>query len=475
MYKLYDYQQKLVTEARQALSNGNKGVLIVSPPGSGKSIVIAEVARLTTLRKNRVLFFVHRRELVNQIKNTFKREGVNLKLCTISTVMKIANHVTEIPQPNIIIIDEAHHTRASSYIKILNYFKNVPRLGFTATPWRMNGMGFEDIYTKIIRGPQVQWLIDHHRLADYIYVSRLLGKDHLLKTSSTGDYTKSSMDSFIKSVNFGNMIETYKRFTKDNRKTIVYAPSIKSANLIASQFNRFNFKAIEVDSKTSKKRRDEIMNSFRQGKIKVLVNVDLISEGFDVPDCSCVIMLRPTKSLVIYLQQAMRCMRYQPNKKAVIIDHVDNFQAEEKIKVKTFSFNGKPKETNKKFPFGFPRDDRNWTISSRTKPSSESSLAIKTCPFCFGVILAGCRVCPICGEEIPVKEKTSKKLNLKDNTKMEILDSPNEHNKLFETKYILTQDPATFTKMEQFYDYAKAKGYKKGWAYYQGKAKGLVH
>lgn len=474
MYQLFDYQQKLVNQARDALAQGNKGVLIVSPPGSGKSVVIAQIAKLTTQKQNRVLFFVHRKELVNQIKNTFKKEGVNLKLCTISTVMKIANHVAEIPQPSLIIIDEAHHTRASSYIKILNYFKNVPRLGFTATPWRMNGMGFEDIYTKMIRGPQVQWLIDHHRLADYVYVSRSLGKNNLLKTSSTGDYTKSSMDSFIKSVNFGNMIETYKRFAK-NRKTIVYAPSIISANLIADQFNSFNFKAIEVDSKTSKTKRDEIMNGFRQGKIKILVNVDLISEGFDVPDCSCVIMLRPTKSLVLYLQQTMRCMRYQPNKKAVIIDHVDNFQAEEKIKIKTFSSNGELKEKTKKFPFGFPRDDRNWTVSSRTKPSSNSSLAIKTCPFCFAVILAGCTVCPICGEEIPVEARKSKKLDLKDNTKMEILDSPDKHNKLFETKYILTQDPSKFTSMKQLSEYAKAKGYKPGWAWYRGKQMGLIH
>lgn len=475
MYKLYDYQQRLVTKARQALSNGNKGVLIVSPPGSGKSIIIAEIARLTTLRKNRVLFFVHRRELVNQIKSTFKKEGVNLKLCTISTVMKIANHLTEIPKPNLIIIDEAHHTRASSYIKILNYFKDVPRLGFTATPWRMNGMGFEDIYTKMVRGPQVQWLIDHHRLADYNYVSRLLGKNRLLKASSTGDYTKGSMDKFIESVNFGNMIETYKIYAKGDRKTIVYAPSIKSANLIASKFNESNFKAAEVDSKTPKKRRDEIMSSFRQGKIKILVNINLISEGVDVPDCSCVIMLRPTKSLVVYLQQAMRCMRYQPGKKAVIIDHVGNFQAKEKVKVKTFSFDGKIKETNKEFSFGLPRNERNWTISRRIRPSSENSPAIKTCPFCFGVILAGCSVCPLCGKKIPVKKETSKELNLEDNTKMEVLDSPNDHSKLFTTKYILTQDPSTFTTMKQFYDYAQAKNFKKGWAYYQGKAKGLIH
>lgn len=474
MYQLFDYQQKLVNQARDALAKGNKGVLIISPPGSGKSVVIAEIARLTTLKENRVLFFVHRKELVNQIRVTFKKAGVNLNLCTVGTVMKLSNHVNKIPQPALMIIDEAHHTRAKSYLKILNHFNNVPRLGFTATPWRMNGTGFDDIYSAMVEGPQVQWLIDHHRLADYTYISRSLGKSNLLKTSSTGDYTKNSMDKFVQSINFGNMIETYERFAKD-RKSIVYAPSIDSAHIIEDQFNHYGFTAVEVDSKTPKAERDSIMKGFKSGKIKILINVDLISEGFDVPDCSCVIMLRPTKSLVLYLQQAMRCMRYQPNKKAIIIDHVDNFQAKERVKVKTFSSNGKIKEKTEKFAFGLPRDKRNWTISGRTKPSSENSLAIKTCPFCFAVILANCKVCPICGEKIPVKEKTTKKLNLNDETKMEVLDSPEEHSKLFETKYILTQDPSKFTSMKQLSEYAKAKGYKPGWAYYRGKQMGLIH
>ena len=105
MYQLFDYQRNLVNQTRDALAQGNKGVLIVSPPGSGKSVVIAEIARLTTQKENRVLFFVHRKELVNQIKNTIKKEGVDLKLCTINTVMKVANHLSEIPHPSLIIIN----------------------------------------------------------------------------------------------------------------------------------------------------------------------------------------------------------------------------------------------------------------------------------------------------------------------------------------------------------------------------------
>ena len=476
MFKLFDYQQKLVDGARKSLAEGHKGVLIVSPPGSGKSIVIAEIARLATKNGKQILFTVNRKELVNQIKNSFVKQDVDLSLCTIMTVGKVANRLEKIPKPDLIIIDEAHHTRAKSYEKIINYFKDVPLLGFTATPWRMNGKGFNDLYSSLVEGPQVEWLIEHHRLADYTYVSRILGKKDLLKVSSTSDYTNRSMNQYIKSMNFGNMIKTYEEFAKD-RKTIVYAPSIESAKLIVRKFKENGFNAVKVDSKTHKTEREEILNNFKIGKTKIIVNVDLISEGFDVPDCSCVIMLRPTKSLVLYLQQAMRCMRYQPHKKAIIIDHVGNFKSEEKVKVKYFGINNEIKTKVKKYPFGFPRDKRNWTIYGRTKPTlsnSNKGPAITTCDYCYAVIPANSVVCPICGEKLLKKKEIISRFNLDDDTEMKVLDSPDKHSDLFKTTYILTQDPSTFTTFKQYSEYGKARGYKPGWAYYHAKAKGLI-
>lgn len=476
MYQLFDYQQKLVDGARKALAEGHQGVLIVSPPGSGKSIVIAEIARLAAKNGKQILFTVNRKELVSQIKNSFIKQGVNLNNCTIMTVGKVANRLEKIPKPDLIIIDEAHHTRAKSYEKIINYFKDVPLLGFTATPWRMNGKGFNDLYSSLVEGPQVEWLIEHHRLADYTYVSRILGKKDLLKVSSTSDYTNRSMNQYIKSMNFGNMIKTYEEFAKD-RKTIVYAPSIESAKLIVRKFKENGFNAVKVDSKTHKTEREEILNNFKIGKTKIIVNVDLISEGFDVPDCSCVIMLRPTKSLVLYLQQAMRCMRYQPHKKAIIIDHVGNFKSEEKVKVKYFGINNEIKTKVKKYPFGFPRDKRNWTIYGRTKPTlsnSNKGPAITTCDYCYAVIPANSVVCPICGEKLLKKKEIISRFNLDDDTEMEVLDSPDKHSDLFKTTYILTQDPSTFTTFKQYSEYGKARGYKPGWAYYHAKAKGLI-
>lgn len=453
MLQLFDYQQKLVTETRKALSNGNKGVLIVSPPGSGKSVVIAEIARLTTLKKNRILFFVHRKELVNQIKDSFIEQDVDLHYCTIMTVGKVANRLNILPKPNLIIVDESQHSRAMTYRKIFDYYSDVPRLGFTGSPWRLSGKGFKDIYSAMVQGPTTKWLIEYHKLAPFTVYGYQLGDKNVLKHSSTGDYTKQSMDDFTHSIIHGDIVKSWLKFAKD-RKTIVYCHSTSFSKEVAQAFRDAGINAVHADAKTPQNKRDKIMKAFKNGEIKVLCNVDLVSEGFNVPDCSCVVLLRPTESLVIYLQQSMRAMRYQPNKHAIIIDQVGNFER-----------------------FGLPDTDYKWTLEDREKhprkdSGSTDGLQIKTCPDCFAVIRAECVKCPICGHDFSIEIR---KIKQKKDQELRAIKAEEHTSEAFTTNYILTQNPATFTTMKQFYDYAKAKGYKKGWAYYQGKAKGLVH
>jgi len=129
-----------VNQARQKLSSGKKSVLIVSPAGSGKSVVIAEIARLALLKsQGQVMFTVHRKELVEQITQSFKANEVDLSHCTVMTVGKVAHKLGEIPKPTLIICDESHHSLAKTYKKIYDYYSDVPKLGFTASPWRLSG------------------------------------------------------------------------------------------------------------------------------------------------------------------------------------------------------------------------------------------------------------------------------------------------------------------------------------------------
>ncbi len=446
MYQLFDYQQALVEKTRQALSDGNQGVLIVSPPGSGKSVIIAEIARLTTLKHNRVLFFVHRKELVKQIKDSFIQQNVNLNYCTILTVGKVAHRLKILPKPNLIIVDESHHSRAKTYQKIFNYYSDVPRLGFTGSPWRMSGKGFEDIYSAMVEGPTTKWLISHHKLAPFTLYGYQLGDKSKLKVGSTGDYTNKSMDDFSKSIIHGDIVKSWWKFAH-GRQTIIYCHSTEFSKKVAQAFRNEGISAVHVDAKTPQKKRDQIMKDFKTAKISILCNVDLVSEGFNVPDCSCVVLLRPTKSLVIYLQQAMRAMRYQPDKKAIIIDQVGNFER-----------------------FGLPDQEREWTLKDREKtPHRENTnegIAIKTCPKCFAVIEASLTTCPICGHDFTPEIRELEQKREQELQKIEA-ERINRRN-------IANKKVSELTSFKELAIYGKARGFKPGWAWHMAKRKGFI-
>lgn len=459
---MFNYQTKLVMEARQELARKNKGVMIVSPPGSGKSVVIAEIARLTALKGNRILFFVHRRELTRQIEQSMTANGVDMRLVTIDTVQRVWNHIQSLEKPSLIIIDEAHHSKAKTYKKILDYWPDVPRLGFTATPWRMSGEGFTDEYSAMVEGPQVQWLISNQRLAPYDYYAVPLGDFSKLVSHSGQDYTGSSMNEYMKTIAYGDLIGNWKKYA-GGRKTICYTPTVDTALEVVQRFQEAGISAAEADGKTPTAIRDEVMEGFKTGKYQVLVNCDLVSEGFNVPECSCVILLRPTKSLVLYLQQAMRCMRYQPDKRAIILDHVNNWEK-----------------------FGLPNQDRTWTLESRKRGKSREGdsevSGIYQCDYCMGVFMRDENIvsetdeikiieCPYCGKQFEIKnERKDKELGADDGMELKKIQEVNSGH--FKTsKVIRLKDCKTYADLEAF---AKQMNYKHGWVYYQAKARHLI-
>ncbi|PIO80793.1 helicase [Pediococcus damnosus] len=449
MYQLHNYQKQLVQQARSELAHGKQSILIQSPAGSGKSVIIAEIARLTVSKGGYVLFMVHRKELVEQITDSFKENNVDLSHCTIMTVGKIKNRLGKLPKPSLIITDETHHSLAKTYRDIYKHYSDVPRIGFTATPWRMNGKGFRDVYDSMVMGPSVKWLIDHQYLAPFKYYSVKLVDVEKLKKSSTGDYTNKSMDDAIGKTIFGDVVNTYK--TKANgEQAIVYAHSVEYSKITANSFNEAGIKAAHADAKTSPTQRKQIMQDFKTGKIKVLCNVDLISEGFNVPDCSTVILLRPTASLVLFIQQSMRSMRYKTGKIATIIDHVANYTR-----------------------FGLPDSPHDWTLDDRDKKKKgrkDDAPAIKTCEKCFRVVPGHCSICPFCGFEFEVAQA-----EIQENKKAKI-------EKIGEFRMTTDYKNNQYGKMkldeaasvEDLYKIAKARGYKPGWAYMNAKRMGML-
>lgn len=385
------YQNQLVTEARNHLAMGSKGVLIQSPPGSGKSIVIAEIVRLATKKGGKVLFLAHRRELLDNIVETLNDNEVDLTKVIVLSAVMAKNRLATLPSLSLIVTDEGHHGKAKTYKAIYDYFYNVPRLGFTATPWRMNGEGFKDIYDEMVEGPTIQWLIDNKNLAPYRWFSIPLIDRSKVDFKNMTREAESSAKLFESDATIqGDILANYKKYA-DGQQAIVYAPTIEVSKLIVRWFNESGIYAVHADGKTPTKERDQIMADFKAKKITVLSNVDLISEGFNVPDVGVIVLCRPTQSIVLHLQQSMRGMRYRENKVSIILDHVGNGAN-----------------------LGLPVDEFEWSIEGRKKKESSSGPPKMTCSICGQQFLLKSLLnindkphCPFCLEEIETKDKES--------------------------------------------------------------------
>ena len=440
---LRPYQIDLIEQARNAYRNGARAPCIVLPCGGGKSVIVAEMAKSATAKGNQILFLVHRRELVEQIKRTFEWWGVDMNLCDVMMVQTTSRHIAQIRPPKLIITDENHHSKASTYRKIYDVFPDAKRIGVTATPIRLDGSGLGDVNDRLVVGVSAKWLIEHNFLAPYDYYAPAIADLSGLKVIR-GEFETDGIEKILmKSAIYGDVIGHYRKLA-DGKKAICYCVSIAHSKAIAEAFRSAEISAVHIDGTTPKNERDSIISAFRDGEITVLCNVDLISEGFDVPDCECAILLRPTKSLTLYIQQSMRCMRYKDNKRAIIIDHVGNYAR-----------------------FGMPDADREWSLQGRPKSEknqAENGVKVLQCPECFYTFEPpenDEKICPCCGYEFP---KKSRNIEQKEETELKKI-----------TSFSLDlSTPDDCKNMRDLQAYAKKKGYKSGWIYYQARERGWL-
>lgn len=406
------------------------------------------------------MFLIHRKEVLDQAVKTFRNQGVNPDLLTAGMVQTLTRRVDKLPIPNVILVDEAHHALAKSYQRILKQFPKAIVLLFTATPHRTGRMQLDQIADDIIVGQSIHELTDKGFLAPFRYFQPPNDfNSKLLKRSSTGDFTNESMQQAMSTKIFGHIVKQYKRIA-DGMQAVVYTYSIDSAVEIARKFNSEGISAVEVDGTTSKEKRDLAVRKFRKQEIKILVNVNLFTEGVDLPNVDCVIMARPTASLALYLQFSMRCLNPRPGKTAIIIDHANNFKQ-----------------------FGYPDDDRDWKKaikSGRQKSKSllkDPGLSIVTCDYCFAVVKASevkDGKCPICGKPIKVhKAKPVSDVDLVEATKdRQKLIHEIVHSNLL--KEVANKNVSELHTMKELQAYGKLHGYKKGWSFYMAKRKGIL-
>lgn len=378
---LRDYQLDLYKKTVEAFKQGFHRPLVVAPCGAGKSYLFAEMIHKTN---GEALVLTHRQELKQQHEELFHKLGITN--ARVAMILTEANRLGEYPTPSLIVTDEAHLSRSNSWMKVIEHY-NTWTVGFTATPARLDGKPLGDIFDKLIEGVDVKWLIKNKRLAPYEYYAPTLVETEGLRKVA-GDYVVSDLEQLMNErAIYGNVIESYKRFAPGER-TICYCVSVEHAKATANSFNSAGISAEFLSSATPPKQRREILEGFRSGIFNVLCNVGIISEGVSIDEVTCCMLLRPTESVALGIQQMMRCMRYLPGKTAKIIDFVANYTR-----------------------VGLPDDDREWSLGEplkRKKQLNENGdFYIRSCPECF-MTFKTAPVCPFCGAEYPLHPREIK-------------------------------------------------------------------
>lgn len=383
-FKLFPDQVNELNETQEAILR-HYNPLVQAPAGSGKTFQMMALINWENARNGRVLYMVHRKEIVKQVEEKFFQYGVQAIVKTTYWLQRTKNYVDGV---TMLITDESHHSEAKGYKDIYERYSQAIHVGYTATPARMDGQGFEDTYDKLIVGPTVTQLISEKRLSNFQLWGYDLGNQDALKRQAGRDFSDKIVKEYFGNtksrVIFGDILHSWEKHAKD-KQTIVYCYSVDFAKQIATMFNKAGYKAACVYSCSSAKEKEERAKNiadFENGRLQVLTNYDVIGEGFDVTNCSCTVLLRPTMSLTVYIQQAMRSMRYKPGKTATIIDQVGNFMR-----------------------FGRPDKEWDWNLESSPEFSLKGKPVLKSCPECHITCPIQTTNCPNCGYRFPIEKK----------------------------------------------------------------------
>lgn len=430
-FKLRDYQAQVVAEARDRLREF-QSILMQIPTGGGKTAIAAYMAKSAMERGKRVTFGCHRRELIKQTAATFDKVGIPYGIISsgitgdhrqpvqIASIQTLSGRLERYGTPDLYIPDEAHHAGAKTWADIINHYKagKAKIVGLSATPIRLDGEGLGKWFESMVCGPQTSWLIDQGFLSPYrMFAPSIPDLAGIKKTG--GDFNRGELEQRMSGVAIvGDVVKHY-RDLAHGKKAMVFCVSIKHSMAVVEQFQNAGYRAAHIDGESVN--RDELIRAFECGKIQVLSSVDLVSEGFDLPAIEVAILLRPTHSLSLFLQQVGRVLRpvyapgfdletqagrlaaiaAGPKPFALILDHSANSIARDD--------GGRG--------HGLPDDPRDWSLLGRVKKSrgardqdEEPAVNNRQCPRCYRVH-APAPICPGCGHEYPTLGRTVKELD----------------------------------------------------------------
>lgn len=447
-FTLYDHQERMIQDARDLIASRHNSILIQSPTGSGKTVIAGNILETAANRGYKSWFICHRRELIKQSQETFAENGTrfgtvmanvmpdnrpNVQICSIQT---LNFRYDRLPPPKLIVWDEAHHVAAGSWSKIHAAFPDAVHIGLTATPQRLDGAGLDHWFQAMVQGPTVKWLIDNKYLCDY----RLFAPGGGFDTSNLGvrggDFKKEDVTAMLddRPSITGDCVKHYLQIAYGKR-ALLFAHSVEASKAYVEAFKEAGVTAEHVDAKTPQDMRDAAFARFKSGTTMVLSNVDLFGEGVDVPAAEVAILMRPTKSLTIFLQQCGRVLRYLEGKMALILDHAGNCKMH-----------------------GLPDDDRMWSLQGtkgQGRGKKDMEPATKTCRDCAAEVPAFMPKCSFCGYVFPIESR-----------QVDIRSGELEEIEKAKVRRERTQENRKAQTMEDLISIGESRGYKnpKGWA-----------
>lgn len=325
---LRDYQTAVIESALQALTTHGSAVLQM-PTGSGKTKTATEIA---AAEPGGVWFICHRREIIRQASAAFAAAGIEFGTVApgfpatdhavqIASIQTLRGRIDGMPEPRLVIWDECHHVAAGTWSKVRNALPNSLHLGLSATPERLDGKGLSQWFAELVRGPSIKSLVSDGWLVPMRYLAPSV-PDLKAARIQAGDYQKKDLATIMSSsVLIGDAVAEYQEHTP-NKRAIAFCATIEASEALVARFLAAGVPAAHVDGATPPKERDAAVEALRTGAIKVLSNVEVFTEGFDLPDIDAAILLRPTKSLALFLQMVGRVLRPAEGKdRAVIFDH----------------------------------------------------------------------------------------------------------------------------------------------------------
>jgi superfamily II DNA or RNA helicase len=395
--KLHAYQAVVLSRIEDAAASGTRRVLLVAPTGSGKTVIAAAIISNAANGGRRVLFLDHRRELTGQascklasfavdhgiVQAGFPaRPGERVQVASIQTLhaRAVRSRSMELPPADLVVVDEAHHSRAATYQTLLAAYPDAVILGLTATPCRSDGRGLGNVFEAMIECPSVGDLI----AGEFLVGTKVFAPTRPDLTGvhvPRGDYIETELAARMNTAKLvGDIVEHWCRLG-ERRPTVAFAVDVAHSVHLRNEFRRASVLAEHLDGSTPIEERDRILAQLATGAIEVVTNCMVLTEGWDQPSISCLVLARPTKSLGLYRQMVGRCLRPAPGKtEALILDH-----------------------SGATFEHGFAEDPIEWTLyedrraeNSRHKARGTSHApSLTTCPECSAVRFEG-KPCPVC-------------------------------------------------------------------------------